>query len=324
MPTLTKILALTCLLAALTQVSKAQNLVPNPSFEEYVECPNELYGIEKAYPWTTYSGTPDLFNACDTTGLVSVPLSEANGYKASFDGVGHVGFIGITFPHWREVLGVSLTEPLIPGTEYYVSFQISRGIGGSSHPNCDCAMNNIGLKFLTHSYSYAEPIGQDNQADINYSEVLTDTTWTQISGWFIADSAYSHIAIGNFFDNDHNTLVYFNDHPFIKTYYFIDAVCVAVDPADCEGLVSVDRSEMDDPPVIFHPNPTTEFLKIYPHHTQHIQTVFLLDIQGRLIKSFDFTAENASLYVGDLNSGMYLVSVQFSDQSIFSQTIIKL
>lgn len=322
-----KHLWLTLLLSSFTvmQVALAQNLVPNPSFEEYTSCPDDQFGIEKAVPWTTYSGTPDLFNACDTTGYVATPTSELIGTKVPFDGVGQAGFIGITFPHWREILGVSLTQPLNPGTEYFVSFQVARVFGGTGNATCDCAMNNIGLKFLMHSYSYSEPIGQDNHADVNYSEVIADTaSWTQISGWFTADSAYTHIAIGNFFDNDHNTLVYFNDEPFINTYYFVDAVCVAADPADCEGLVPVNEAKTSKPTISLYPNPTTDYLNIYLN-AQPIHSILVMDTQGRMVKSFDLSDNvDQSLYVGDLSSGVYLVKVRFQNNNTFSQTIIKL
>lgn len=38
----------------------AQNLVPNPNFENYTNCPNTISQIEFAFPWIAPTeGTPD-------------------------------------------------------------------------------------------------------------------------------------------------------------------------------------------------------------------------------------------------------------------------
>ena len=41
----------------------AQNLVPNPSFEDYTSCPTSVAQITLATPWVTpTTGSPDYFN----------------------------------------------------------------------------------------------------------------------------------------------------------------------------------------------------------------------------------------------------------------------
>ena len=43
----------------------SQNLVPNPSFENFVNCPSLNSQLNLASPWTTpTSGTSDLINSC--------------------------------------------------------------------------------------------------------------------------------------------------------------------------------------------------------------------------------------------------------------------
>ena len=43
-----------------------QNLVPNPSFEEHSECPDEPRKIAFAYPWHNVLGSCNYFHECGT------------------------------------------------------------------------------------------------------------------------------------------------------------------------------------------------------------------------------------------------------------------
>src|SRR5437868_5222781 len=55
----------------------SQNLVPNPSFEDTVACPNNLSQINRAIGWSSYRQTPDYYNSCSINGGYSgVPLNQ--------------------------------------------------------------------------------------------------------------------------------------------------------------------------------------------------------------------------------------------------------
>ena len=79
-----------------------QNLVPNPSFEDYLECPDSRYDVDLAFPWTSYGLSPDYFNACDETNVVGVPYSSIYGYQYPYHGIGQTGFIAIGFQNHHE------------------------------------------------------------------------------------------------------------------------------------------------------------------------------------------------------------------------------
>ena len=51
----------------------AQNLVPNPSFEELDSCITGLGQLQKAIGWKTILFTPDCLNRCGTGLAYSVP-----------------------------------------------------------------------------------------------------------------------------------------------------------------------------------------------------------------------------------------------------------
>ena len=187
--------------------AQSQNLVSNPGFEEITDCPNDQYEIDLAEPWTSFSNTPDLFNACDETHVAGVPYSSLFGYQEPLVGQGQAGFTPLGFSNIHEIIGAPLSNPLQIDEEYYVSFYVNRGFGGGAHSNCDCAINNLGLKFTNTIYTMSETMPIENEADVLLTEVVTDSVeWTHVSGWFTANEAYSHFAIGNFFTPENNTI----------------------------------------------------------------------------------------------------------------------
>lgn len=107
-------------------IGYAQNLVPNPGFEEYEECPSTLNQLSVCSGWWNARGTCDYYNACSTSYLVGVPYNVW-GYREALSGNAYGGFASIAmYPDYREHLMTQLIEPLNVGQEYYFSFYISR------------------------------------------------------------------------------------------------------------------------------------------------------------------------------------------------------
>lgn len=177
--------------------SNGQNLVPNPSFEEHINCPQTLNDYEFTY-WDSFNRTPDYFNTCSSISGFSNPA----GFQIAHSGNAYAGFI--TFvdepPLWREHLGVPLIVPLQVGQTYYVSFYVSRGFEQPAH---DMASNKIGALFSTIAYDDTlNPSPVLNFAHVYEDSIITDTTnWVHLHWNFVADSAYHYLIIGNFFDD---------------------------------------------------------------------------------------------------------------------------
>jgi hypothetical protein len=302
-----------------------QNLVPNPSFEEYTECPDSALelDVEGAYPWTSFRQTPDFFHPCDETGMMSSPNSIAFGFGVPYHGVGKAGFAGIVGAASREILGVELNEQLILGESYFVSFYLLRTFGGGFHSNCNCASNNIGLKFTTQSYSHTETVPIDNFAHILHEEVLSDTTnWTEVSGWFVADSAYTHLAIGTFFTNEFIVVVNYNNNQDLpKTYYFLDAVCVTKDPSDCEALRPVGIETISTNIFQVFPNPASSTIQIKSHLS--ITELRIYDVAGKLLLNPNSSQIIEELNISNLAKGLYVLVVQFENGAEQSVSLIK-
>lgn len=209
--------------------STAQNLVPNPSFENG-NLPYSISGLEQyCDDWTNLSGlsgaTPDYWhaNANSSSGAQLPNCMAATVYP--FDGNAIAGFIPVEGQIYREYISAQLISPLIIGETYKVSFSITNGIGnrwrGSS---CD----HIGIMFTTSQLfqSNYEPIYGTPQVEV-LGEIW-EPTWKRQEFEFTPDSSYLHLTIGNFaiYNSISITLrdpsaMYYN-----IPYYFIDSVVV--------------------------------------------------------------------------------------------------
>jgi OmpA-OmpF porin, OOP family len=101
----------------IVQYVNSQNLVPNPSFEQYLLCPDNPGQIDKLQNWfipLNHSGSPDYYNVCSTNYYSSIP-SNINGFEFAATGYGYVG-LGLSAlnaaPNFREYLGVKLLSTL--------------------------------------------------------------------------------------------------------------------------------------------------------------------------------------------------------------------
>lgn len=72
------IVILFCFLYCAFQSFGQMNLVPNPSFEDYMQCPTAYDQIDRATGWSTYSESTDYFNSCSnlTSSGVGVPFNS--------------------------------------------------------------------------------------------------------------------------------------------------------------------------------------------------------------------------------------------------------
>jgi len=219
------------LLLPLSSVNaKAQvELVPNGSFEILSDCPTAGNQIEKAIGWFNCRETPDLCNACSTTPDFQVP-SNNFGYQPSSNGVVYADIWTYSVTGlYREVIGASLNQPLIPLHTYKISFKIARACNEIGY--C-IATNRIGIRFTTIAYSPGNPTPIDNFAHVNIDTVVTDTAgWAVFNEEWIADSAYQYIMLGNFFKDDQTDTIRLNTESAFAIYY-IDEVSVIDEKKD--------------------------------------------------------------------------------------------
>ncbi len=205
----------------------SDNLVRNPSFEDKIcepmvsssDCAHTglsnnagISGARIAEYWNHYSWSPDFYD----------PNSFSWGNQDAYDGEAYVGLYGYQPSGIREYIGTELITPLEVGRQYRVSFQISRN-EASSYPN---AVSNMGATFYMNPQ--AQPNNTNfqvpNTAAVFETSIISESdSWVTVSGIYTADQAYTHVLLGNFFDNSMT-----DQAANGSAYYFIDMVEVNV------------------------------------------------------------------------------------------------
>ena len=199
----------------LSNAAAQVNLVPNPSFELLVGCPDLGGQIFFAEPWfsATTTGTPDLFNACSSELTMGVPYNRSGKYyQPSRTGNGYAGILVYNHhgnPGTREYIETPLIQNLKDGEQYYMRFFVSAS--NSLFKVAPCYCDGIGATFTNSKYENNTgnlPVLTDLKPAIdNTGKILSDTVnWTSVSGCFnnIGETK-NFLIIGNFRDNA-NTL----------------------------------------------------------------------------------------------------------------------
>jgi gliding motility-associated-like protein len=183
--------------------AQGQNLVPNPSFEQ-MSCELFMPEISCLQDWSDHLlldevNTPDL----GYEGAVFFPPSTI----AAWDGNQYLNLECSTGnPEYAQV---ALLEPLVAGTAYCVSFYASHS---QESPE---AAPSLGAYF-THSPLTNSPFEQGIQAHVQGPVNFDPTSWTLISGSFVAEGGEDILVLAGF----ENT----GTMPF--PYMYIDMVSV--------------------------------------------------------------------------------------------------
>ncbi|MBK9729839.1 MAG: T9SS type A sorting domain-containing protein [Chitinophagaceae bacterium] len=219
-------------------ICQAQNLVPNGSFEEYDACPTGINQVDTCKYWFPFGGiygvpgSPDYFNVCALS-IASIP-DNAFGTQPAYEGNAYMGLYTFEYSYgYREYIGTSLLDTMQPGKHYSVSMRISRGNLVPGGTDATVASNKMGMRLTTLSYPPGSILPVNNSAQLYEDSIIVDSVnWVLLHWNFIADSAYTHVYIGNFFDSDHtDTLRVEVIIPPGRAYYFIDSV--SINCTDC-------------------------------------------------------------------------------------------
>ena len=311
---------------------RAQNLVPNPSFEDTVSCPIGLNQVENAVGWKNFRGTPDYFNACASQlSGVSVP-GHWGDYQCPSNGNAYFGIL--VYGPWgsdsykREFFGTHLSSPLVIGQKYFVSFKLN--LSDQSF----CACNKIGALFSTvllpnDTFSLF-PL--NNFAHIYTDSIIMDTVnWVVISKSFVADSNYIFVFFGNFFDDQNTDTLKFIPSTGCNPYYYIDDVCISSDSIVCvipdgsnvcHSTGNVSKIFQNKEQFVVYPNPSKDKIIITKNnkYSKEIEiTVSNITGQKILFEKFQSQKEiNISNWINDI----YILKVQ-SGNNIEYKKLIK-
>lgn len=299
------------------------NLVLNQSFENHTACTSTLSDLND---WSSYRGSPDYFNSCNTyTDYYSIPSNGA-GYQAAKEGQAYVGLVAYaTGGEAREYIGSTLSQSLVIGQTYYVTFYVSLGeVDAINKQYIPC--NKIGARFSTVSANGSDnpfpgtnPVSTNNFAHVYTNSIISDTlNWVKIQGSFVADSAYQYIIIGNFFDDANTDTIYRPNG--IYSYFYIDDVCVSTSSTSCELPTSLGIKDLNSQVVYLFPNPTERYLNIEIGNASTFSFILYNNLNEEVLN--ESSIGSISVDLSKFNSGIYFIRVFSASGITFKKIII--
>lgn len=312
-----KISLLSCTLLIFSfQGMTQENLVPNPSFENYSLCPDNWAQSDRITNWVAYKGTPDYFNSCELTNSFSTPLNFMGNQSPIF-GNAYAGLIFYSHDgiNADEIIGVQLSQQLGVGVRYYISFKV---VLKYDNPfGVCCANNKIGAKFSLQPYSASNQLAINNISHVCTDSIISDTlNWTTIFGAFTADSAYNYLMIGNFYSNPNiniNEFIPANDY----SYYFVDDVCVSTDStfAANYSYLGMDEEQLNSNFDI-NPNPVTDYIQVNQIFAAPYE-ITIYDIYGRILhRERNITSSYKIVNAAEFAKGILVINLKSGNQSI--------
>lgn len=232
------------------QLSVSQNLVQNPSFEDFDKCPWKLgmFNNNVNYWSCPNHGSTDFFRSC---GNVKVTKDNYNGEQTPFLGDAYAGMYCYAEDDYREYVQGELKEKLLANETYTIRFYISLAEKSSfsiknmailftgerigvSTKSASILNNPKGSnqKFGNLSKKFINPKTLNTQNHILQNDSLipfyNDTEeWMPVSFTYRATGYERFFTIGNFKPNQETDINQEKSefkHPF--SYYYIDAISI--------------------------------------------------------------------------------------------------
>lgn len=291
----------------------AQNLVPNPSFEDAISC---FHSIDSCQSWHNPSAySPDYLNSC-ISGAYSVPLNDY-GYQTANTGNAYAGIIleyRGTVGSSREYIQAELTDSLLNGRKYSVSFLVS--ISDST----SFAVNDIGAFFSEAAISSTVVTYFPVQPQVNNNHLSNPLNqrdiWIPVVDTFIATGGEKFITIGNFKDdaNTDTTSISGGSSFLNYSYYYIDDVSVIM----VDSVNSIDDLYSDKGMAVILFDNYSNKIKI--SSSEIIRNMRIYDHAGRLVSNQNI---NSKIYENIFDSkGLFLIQLEYKNYSYCRKLLI--
>jgi len=182
------------------QISFAQNLVQDSSFEINKFIPVDFSAIASSGSWSSPSrGTTDLFCKCTNKKIKHSPVNVPNnsmGVQEARSGNCYAGLFAVSHGFYREYLQTQLMSSLVKGKNYIFSMYVSVA------DYAPLTIDKLGVCFLNGkvNYAHSDAITNLNPVYISLeSEVGIETTqWHQLTFTYKAKGGESCLLIGGF------------------------------------------------------------------------------------------------------------------------------
>ena len=238
---------------------KAQNLVPNPSFETYYQNESQGDNIPGVIPFWSSVGPIDWFHLNNNVPPLPYLATLPNNYlgrQLPRTGIAYAGFFSYLRNSFstREMPFVPLNDSLEINKQYCVSFYLSMA---DTANYANSLMSALFMKDTTYLYDKVtySPIDWTNYFTpqvTNTSGFLSSTTsWMKVENSFVADSTYKYMVIGLFTNLVLHDTLYVPGGQFSWSnpygYYYLDDVSVTlldepVSAALSDTIITTDTS----------------------------------------------------------------------------------
>ena len=290
-----------------------QNLIPNPSFEDTIQCPHSTNQVDRALGWYPSRNSPDYFNECDwINGSLSVP-DNFQGYQYAHTGNAYCGIIAFSHndQNYREDFTCQLLSSLIIGRRYNISFYYSwAGL-------LRIACNRVGILLSTNNYSVNNNAPICNCSQVFANIINTDSVnWTFIQQSFVADSAYEYLTFGNFFDSSFvDTIRYF---PSSTAYYYVDDISLVEDS-------EVGLHELPPPLIEIYPNPFESTFNIKSSRDK-FSRIDLINSSGQIVFCQALTEPKMEIDISLVENSktFYYLRIYFTTGTIAYYKLLKI
>ena len=307
--------------------SSAQNLFPNPDFENYLSCPTGYDQINKLSDWSSgNTASPDYFNCTFTgTSAQAVP-SQGSGVIGLWGGANHPSCPGSGF---AENIVANLTQTLTPGKLYDLAFDVQID-GNGTMTNAPNACMDLGFYF----YESANPPNLSNSCCPSVwpqisipAQVLIQGSYIRFTSSLIATANWDRVLISpmcNTNTTDASCAVYATN----KLYYNLDnvslqeAAILDLQP----NLASKNPPESAIDFSIF-PNPASDhaILQVDLPVNDRIR-VSCTDMAGRIVwkEAYDMQVgkQEVVLPISQLSKGIYHIKVLRSNAEVKYLTFV--
>jgi gliding motility-associated-like protein len=295
----------------------SQNLVVNPSFEDVNTIPCGLSIFYSDFndavsDWQMVTnGRATVYSNNVSQGCLNHPNStnpSAYGQQNPHTGDNFISLQlygnNVTFGNnYREYVQIPLSTPLEVSHKYYFEYYVSLA------DKSKFASNNFGLLFTMDEFSnYFFSSVLNYQPQVEYPAIVTNTqNWEKISGFFVADSAYSYLTMGNFSNAAQTSTTVNNNSGGIglnEAIYFVDDIVVrdstclipspdvVICPGDSAllyyfsefgGVWSLDSLNTENPletndSVWVSPDTTTTYYIVTPCETSSVTVTVIQDL----------------------------------------------
>ncbi len=269
------------LVLALAPCAGAQNLVPNPGFEDHIDCTGGASPISIAYwYWVDFNWRTEYFHACSNgpDPVYGVPENQW-GFQYPHGGDGYAGIMVFATGdiETRAYLAAPLSQQLDAGVEYCASFWINRA--NESRYTVD----SIHI-LLTPQQPFNISDDQDSiwggLAQMRVDITAVDSiTWLNVESSFVASGGEDWVILGDFqLQDDADTTCI--DPGFTTSLlgaaFLVDDVYIARCDVSTPSVSAV--RELDIYPV---PLAAGSSLQVPWAHASGVPSFIVQDVQGR-------------------------------------------